>query len=52
MWFVLINRDRVILAVYGSALREMAERKLNELLPFASLVEHHGKRPHVSEVLP
>ena len=52
MWFVLINRDRRVLAVYGSALRDMADAKLEELLPFAQLVEWAGNRPHVNEFLP
>lgn len=53
MWFVILNSENRVLAVYGSALKDMAQEKLAELFEIGSvrLVEWRGERPHVHQVL-
>lgn len=53
MWFVILNTENKVLAVYGSALKEMADAKLEEILKVGSarLIEWRGERPHVHQVM-
>ena len=53
MWFVILNTENRVLAVYGSALKDMADEKLAEILKIGSarLIEWHGERPHVHQVM-
>ena len=53
MWFVILNTDNLVLAVYGGALKDMADEKLAEILKIGSarLIEWHGERPHVHQVM-
>lgn len=56
-WYVIINASRQCLAVYGGALRDMAEQKLAELraqfpLALIDMEERefsYPQRPHVGE---
>jgi hypothetical protein len=51
LWYVILNRDNLILAVYGSALLDMAEAKRDELSKRGSveLCTLRGERPRVGQ---
>lgn len=52
-YLVIINADRIILAVYGSALRSQADAFIKEYAPFVRLVEvTTTTRPRVKDALP
>ncbi len=54
-WYVAVNSDSLILAVYGSSLLDMANHKMNELTklgPVELRIVESATRPRVGQVLP
>jgi hypothetical protein len=53
MWFVILNNQDTVLAVFGGALKDMVDKKLEEILKVgpARIIEWHGERPHVGQVM-
>ena len=50
-WYVILNTSDEVIAVYGSALEQAAQQKIDNsgYAPFLRLAEVFGDRPHIGQ---